>query len=104
MPCSHFDLVGADNDIAVPGVKLLPIGPGDVFATLFNLALIGLVLLIAYWWANQGFFSSLLHLICVIVAGTIALAVWEPVTVNLLLSGGMFDNYAWGVSESKRIR
>jgi hypothetical protein len=69
-----------------------------MLATLFNIMLIGLVLLIAYWWANQGLFSALLHLICVIVAGTIALAVWEPVTINLLLSGGVFDNYAWGVS------
>ena len=63
---------------------------------IFNLLIIGLVLLIAYWWANEGLFSSFLHLICVITAGTIALAVWEPITMAML-GGGGFDNYAWGV-------
>ena len=33
---------------------------------IFNLLIIGLVLLIAYWWANEGLFSSILHLVCVI--------------------------------------
>ena len=57
-----------------------------------------MVLLIAYWWANQGLFSAIIHLLCVIVAGALALAFWEPVTVGLLLRGGGFDNYAWGFS------
>jgi len=64
--------------------------------TLFNIAILGLVLLIAYWWANEGLFSSLLHLICVIAAGAIAISVWEPITMALM-SGGGFDNYAWGI-------
>lgn len=63
---------------------------------IFNLAIIGLVLLIAYWWANEGLFSSLLHLVCVITAGAIALAVWEPITMAMM-GGGSFDNYAWGI-------
>ncbi len=63
---------------------------------LFNIGIIGLVLLIAYWWSNEGLFSSLLHLVCVIAAGAIALAVWEPITISLM-SGGGFDNYAWGI-------
>lgn len=62
----------------------------------FNLLVAGLVLLIAYWWGNQGFFSAIIHLVCVIVAGAIALALWEPLTVGLLLRGGFFDSYAWG--------
>lgn len=66
--------------------------------TVFNVILILIVLLIAYWWANQGFFSAMLHLLCVIIAGAIALAFWEPLTIGLLLRGNMFDNYAWGVS------
>jgi hypothetical protein len=66
-------------------------------SAVFNLVIIGLVLLIAYWWANQGFFSALLHLVCVIAAGAIALAIWEPLVVGLLLRGNPFDNYAWGV-------
>ena len=66
--------------------------------TSFNLLILGLVALIGYWWANQGVFSGILHLLCVIVAGAIAFAFWEPVTVGLLLRGSGFDNYAWGVS------
>jgi len=63
---------------------------------IFNLAIIGLVLLIAYWWANEGLLSSLLHLVCVITAGAIALSLWEPLTMAIM-SGGGFDNYAWGI-------
>src|SRR5438552_5618566 len=64
----------------------------------FNIILIAVVLLIGYWWANQGLFSGILHLLCVIAAGAIALSVWEPLTVGLLLRGGDFDNYAWGIT------
>ena len=63
---------------------------------ILNLIVIGLVGLIAYWWANEGLFSSLIHLICVISSGAIALALWEPITMAIL-NGGSFDNYAWGV-------
>jgi len=63
-----------------------------------NLIVAALVLLIAYWWANQGVFSSILHFVCVACAGAMALALWEPVTVGFLLSGGGFDDYAWGLS------
>ncbi|MCP3902800.1 MAG: CvpA family protein [Planctomycetes bacterium] len=63
-----------------------------------NIILIAIGGLIAYWWANQGFFSALLHLLCVIVAGAVAFAVWEPLTLGLLIRGGGFDNYAWGVT------
>jgi hypothetical protein len=65
---------------------------------IFNISIVGGVLLIAYWWANQGLFSAILHLLCVVAAGAIALAFWEPLTVGLLLRGGRFDNYAWGIS------
>ena len=63
---------------------------------IFNITIIGLVLLIAYWWSNEGLFSSLLHLICVIMAGAIAFSLWEPITMAMM-SGGGFDNYAWGI-------
>ena len=63
---------------------------------IFNIIIVGIVGLIAYWWANEGLFSALLHLICVITAGSIALAFWEPITLAMLKGGG-FDNYAWGV-------
>ncbi len=64
---------------------------------ILNLIIIVLVLLIAYWWANQGLLSAILHLVSVIAAGTIALAVWEPLTY-LQLSGTKWDGYAWGVT------
>ena len=63
-----------------------------------NITVIALVLLIAYWWATQGAFSAIIHLLCVIVAGALALAFWEPLTMGLLLRGSGFDVYAWGVS------
>jgi len=65
---------------------------------MLSLITVALVLLIAYWWANQGVFSSILHFVCVACAGAMALALWEPVTVNFLLTGGGFDDYAWGLS------
>ena len=58
---------------------------------LSNILIIGFVVLIAYWWANQGVFSALLHLIAVILAGAVALAVWEPLT-TVLLTGNAFDD------------
>jgi uncharacterized membrane protein required for colicin V production len=64
---------------------------------IFNILLICMAALIAYWWATQGLLSSVLHLVCVIAAGTLAFAFWEPLA-TAMMSGGTFDNYAWGVS------
>ncbi|MHC4141812.1 MAG: hypothetical protein ACYSUF_08025 [Planctomycetota bacterium] len=44
---------------------------------IFNILCIAMVLLIAYWWANQGIFSAIIHLLCVIIAGALALAFWR---------------------------
>ncbi len=63
-----------------------------------NIVCLLMVLLIGYWWANQGLFSAIIHLLCVITAGALALAVWEPLTVGLLLKGSFFDHYAWAFS------
>ncbi len=64
----------------------------------FNGIIILIIALIAYWWANQGLFSAMLHLLCVIAAGAVALALYEVITVRLLLRGTWFDDYAWGVT------
>lgn len=48
--------------------------------TIFNILVIGFAALIAYWWANQGLFSSVLHFVCVLCAGVLAFATWEPAT------------------------
>lgn len=61
-----------------------------------NVAIVVLVLLIGYWWANQGVFSAIIHLLCVIVAGALALAFWEPFAYGLLMRGSFFDSYAMG--------
>ena len=63
---------------------------------IFNLIILGLVGLIAYWWANEGLFSAFIHMICVIVAGAIAISIWEPISMAML-KGGSFDNYVWGI-------
>ena len=65
---------------------------------ILNIAVIALVLFIAYWWANQGLFSAILHCLCVIAAGALAFAFWEPIVVGFLLKGNDFDNYAWGMT------
>jgi len=38
----------------------------------------------AYIWLTRGFFSSLIHFLCVIIAGAIAFASWEPLSYWLL--------------------
>jgi len=63
-----------------------------------NLVLVLFLLFMAYWWSQQGLFSGLLHLISVIVAGSLAFALWEPLAGMIMgmLSGGA--RYAWGAS------
>ncbi|MGA1267278.1 MAG: hypothetical protein ACO32J_08875 [Phycisphaerales bacterium] len=53
------------------------------------------VLLVAYWWGQQGTFDALMHLVCVLAAAALAVALWEPVTVKFVLGTG-FAEYAWG--------
>jgi hypothetical protein len=65
---------------------------------ILNVLVVAAIGFIAYWWINQGALSAVLHCICVIVAGALAFAVWEPLVVTFLLKGGAFDNYAWGMT------
>ncbi len=60
---------------------------------------IGTVILLAYIWGSRGFFSALLHMLCVIVAGAVALALWEPLAYFILdkASGQWMVDMAWGV-------
>ena len=56
------------------------------------------VLLSTYWFGfKEGFFSGLIHLICVIAAGAVALAFWEPLAYALLGVAAMRE-WAFGVS------
>lgn len=50
-----------------------------------NIVIILFILAMIYMGTVQGLFSSFLHLMVVIAAGTLAFAVWEPLTLSLLL-------------------
>lgn len=61
-----------------------------VLAILTIVAIIALVL----FWIKQGFLSALLNLVCVVVAGCIAFALWEHVSYFILANApdrGMFE-------------
>ncbi len=60
---------------------------------IINLLVIAFVLGMAVMWSTYGLFSSLLHLLVVIVAGTLAFAFWELAVYKLLL--GVVPGYAW---------
>ena len=61
------------------------------------ISLIGfaIVLLITYWWADSGALSALIHFACVLVAGALAFALWEPLAY--LLVAGPAGGFAKGV-------
>jgi hypothetical protein len=57
-----------------------------------------LILFIALAWLRYGFWSAFLHMMCVIVAGALALAVWEPLSLVLLNAGQEWlSDMAWAV-------
>lgn len=61
-----------------------------------NVLLILFLALMAYVWATfQGFFTALIQLIIVVAAGALALAMWEPLTLNFFFDP--FGDYAWGL-------
>jgi len=60
-----------------------------------NLGVILFVLFIAYLWTQQGAFSAFLHFVITVIAGAIALAVWEPVVYGLLLNAR--QDLAWSL-------
>ena len=64
---------------------------------LFNILVIAFIALITYWWATQGLFSATLHLVCVIGAGVLAFATWEPVS-DLMMGTAALIPYARGIA------
>jgi hypothetical protein len=64
---------------------------------ILNLIVIAFAGLIAYWWATQGLFSAVLHLICVLCAGVLAFATWDPIT-DALLNIPFLQPYAKGIA------
>lgn len=51
-----------------------------------NLVSVLIILGLGYLWVTRGFFSALINLVCVLAAGALALAFWEPTSMFLLKS------------------
>ena len=62
---------------------------------ILNLLVIGVVLGLTVLWSTHGLFSSFLQFLAVVIAGALAFAVWEPVTVGFLLN--LIPDYGWAV-------
>jgi len=60
---------------------------------ILNIITVAFVLAMAYVWYTQGVFSAMVHLAVVIASGAIALAVWEPLTLGLLIN--WIPEFAW---------
>jgi uncharacterized membrane protein required for colicin V production len=64
---------------------------------MFDLIVILAVAVIGYMWSTRGALSSFIHLLCTVIAGAIAIAVWEPVAMLLINTGEeMAADFAWG--------
>lgn len=63
---------------------------------ILNIVLIVFVLSMAMMWSTYGLFSALLHLGLVIVAGSLAFALWEPLAYGVFFK--FLPTGAWGVS------
>lgn len=62
-----------------------------------NLLVIAFLIAMAVLWATQGGFSGMLHLLMVVVAGTLTLAIWEPLALTLL-GVESIRPFAWGLA------
>jgi hypothetical protein len=69
---------------------------------MWPLSLIAIVVTLGlgYIWLTRGFFSSLIHMICTIIAGAIAFAVWEPISYWFLEASptGGFTSFVGGIA------
>ncbi|QDU70268.1 CvpA family protein [Mucisphaera calidilacus] len=60
-----------------------------------SIAVILYLLLMATLWSTQGLFSAFIHLVIVLVAGTIAFSLWEPISVGLIMP--WLPHMAWSL-------
>ncbi|MEM0982648.1 MAG: CvpA family protein [Planctomycetota bacterium] len=51
---------------------------------IFNGIIIVVVLGLGWMWATRGFFSALINLACVLIAGAVAFGLWEPISYAVL--------------------
>lgn len=67
---------------------------------IINVLTVFVVLGLAALWMARGFFSALVHLVCVVIAGALAFAVWEPVSYALLSKASdskLMQGAAWAI-------
>ncbi len=64
---------------------------------LLSIACILFLALVAYWWGNQGVFDAFVHLLCVIVSGALAIALWEPLCTSFFSTPTLAE-FGWGLS------
>lgn len=67
---------------------------------IINIAVILILLAVAYLLAARGFFSALLALAASVAAGAVAFAVWEPLALYLLesVNSDWLNDQAWGLA------
>lgn len=63
---------------------------------ILNILILLFILGMAYWWSTQGMFSALMHLVAVIVAGALSFALWEVISLDLLMKYTS-PRFAWPV-------
>lgn len=71
-----------------------------MYLIVLNVAVVLIVVVLAWLWSARGFFSALLHMTCVIAAGAIAFAFWETVSQFILTElgdTGFIAQAAWGL-------
>lgn len=68
---------------------------------MIHLVVIAIIGIIAYIWASRGFFSAFLHMLCVIVSGAIAFAIWEPISLMIMgfdsSGSGWLTDMSWTI-------
>lgn len=61
-----------------------------------NWLVLGYLVAMVYWWGmREGAFSAWLHLVVTVVAGALALALWEPTVLGLWMR--WLPSYSWGL-------
>ncbi len=70
---------------------------------IFSLVIILIAGLVGYIWSTRGFYNALIHMMCTIIAGAIAFALWEPTSYFILSAlgkgtmGNIAEASAWGL-------
>ncbi|MEQ9206425.1 MAG: CvpA family protein [Phycisphaerales bacterium] len=65
-----------------------------------NILVIIFVLSVSYAWMTRGIFNAMIHALCVLFAGAVAFAVWEPLAMILLglSDAAIVEGAAWGIA------